>query len=271
MADARSNDRQARWDPGHYLRFADHRTRPGVELIARIPDAPVRSIVDLGCGTGHLTAMLADRFPAADVVGMDSSQEMIEEARRDHPGIDWAVADLTTWEPDAPADIIFSNATLHWLDDHPGLFRRIRSWAAPGGTVAVQMPDNWNAPTHVVPAQVLDEGSWPDVARGALMRDRLAPPGEYRRWLQPADVDLWRTTYHQVLTGSDPVWSWVTGSVLRPVLAALEPEDRARFEDRCRARYREAYPPEPDGTTLLPFSRLFMVARVPGRSGTGRT
>lgn len=255
-----SSEHTARWDPAHYLRFADHRTRPGLELIARIPDADVASIVDLGCGTGHLTAMLAERFPEARVLGVDASEEMIEVARADHPDIDWVVADLSTWAPDVPVDVVYSNATLHWLDDHASLFPRIRSWVAVGGTLAVQMPDNWRAPTHVVPARVLDDGSWPEEARSALMRDRLAAPGDYRRWLQPAEVDLWRTTYHQTLVGADPVWAWVTGSVVRPVLAALAPADRVRFETECRARYREAYPEEPDGTTLLPFSRLFMVA-----------
>ena len=248
------------WNPDQYLRFADHRTRPGIELLSRIPDIDARRIVDLGCGTGHLTAMLQERWPHADVIGIDSSVEMIERADHDHPDMTWIIGDAATWEPDQPVDLIFSNATLHWLDNHESLFSRFRSLVRSGSVIAVQMPDNWNAPTHRVPAEILDEGDWPEAARAALMRDRLSRPEEYARWLQPADVDLWRTTYYQRLTGDDPVWGWVTGSVLRPVLVALDQPDRDRFAESCRARYQEAYPVDSDGTTTLPFSRLFMVA-----------
>ena len=125
------------------------------------------------------------------------------------------------------------------------------------------MPDNWAAPTHRVPAEVLDDGSWPPVARDALLRDRLADPGHYRRWLQPGTVDLWRTTYYQALTGEDPVWAWVTGSVLRPVLDALDPEGGQRFTATCQERYRQAYPADGEGVTILPFSRLFMIVVAP--------
>lgn len=250
------------WDPDRYLRFADFRTRPGLELMVRIPDVQAHTIVDLGCGTGHLTARLAERWPAAAVVGVDSSDEMIDRARLDHPDVEWVVDDIVTWEPGAAVDVLFSNATLHWIDDHASLFPRLRSYLAPGGVMAVQMPDNWHAPTHRVPADILDEGDWPEQARNALMRDRLCGPAAYAGWVQPAEADLWRTTYYQQLTGNDPVWTWVTGSVLRPVLAALEGDERERFETRCRARYAEAYPPNAHGVTTLPFSRLFLVAHA---------
>ena len=251
-----------RWDPTTYLRFADHRTRPGIELIARIPDLDARTVVDLGCGTGHLTAILADRFPGARVVGMDSSADMLARAKSEHRGIEWVCADLADWEPDAPVDLLFSNAALHWLGDHEELIPRLRGWMADGGVAAIQMPDNWREPTHRIPADILDDGTWPAAAAEALMRDRLASPADYRRWLQPATVDLWETTYFQVLTGEDPVWGWVTGSVLRPVLEALDDDERTRFADRCRSAYRDAYPAGSDGTTLLPFRRLFIVAAV---------
>lgn len=249
------------WDPEHYLRFADHRARPGVELMARIHHDEPDLIVDLGCGPGNLTALLAERWPRARVVGIDASPAMIEVARRDHPGVEWIVADVAEWEPEQPVDVLYSNATLHWLDDHATLFPRLRSWLTPpAGVVAIQMPDNWRAPTHRVPAEILDDGSWPPAAVDALLRDRLSAPEDYRRWLQPAAVDQWRTTYFQELTAPDAVWNWVTGSVLRPVLAALGPEDRSRFAARCRQRYAEAYPHDADGNVLLPFSRLFLVA-----------
>lgn len=249
------------WDPDHYLRFADHRARPGVELLARVRHEDPAVVVDLGCGPGNLTALLAQRWPQARVIGVDSSVEMIEAACTDHPDLEWIVADIASWEPDQPIDVLYSNATLHWLDDHAGLFPRLRSWLNPSdGTAAIQMPDNWRAPTHRVPAEVLDDGTWPQAAVDALMRDRLSAPEDYRRWLQPASLDQWRTTYYQELAGPDAVWNWVTGSVLRPVLAALDDHERNRFAAECKQRYAEAYPHDADGNVLLPFSRLFMVA-----------
>lgn len=254
------------WDPDQYLKFVDHRTRPGIELLSRVPDFEPHTIVDLGCGTGNLTRLLQERWPDADIVGIDSSTEMIDRAQRDHPDMRWSVADVASWEPSEPIDLVFSNATPHWLDDHDQLFPRLRSLLSTNGVLAVQMPDNWAAPTHRIPAEVLGDGTWPDAAPSALLRDRLARPAEYARWVQPADVDLWRTTYFQRLSGDDPVWNWVTGSVLRPVLAALDDADRRRFSDLCRERYLEAYPPDGDDFTTLPFSRLFIVAgaRPPG-------
>ncbi|MCL1693443.1 MAG: methyltransferase domain-containing protein [Actinomycetia bacterium] len=255
------NGRTMTWDPNQYLRFADHRSRPGIELLARVPDIDPRTIVDLGCGMGNLTSLLAARWPNARVIGLDSSAEMIDRARSDHPELEWAVASVDDWEPVGSVGLIYSNATLHWLDDHDRLFSRLRSHLSPGGVLAVQMPDNWTASTHRIPGEVLDSGDWPQAARAALIRDRLSRPANYARWLQPADVDLWRTTYFQQLTGDDPVWNWVTGSVLRPVLAALNGDDSGRFAAMCKERYREAYPTNANGTTTLPFSRLFVVAR----------
>lgn len=251
------------WDPGTYLRFADHRLRPGLELMARIPDIDPRSVLDLGCGTGRLTAMLAERWPGANVVGVDSSRDMLERAATESGPIRWIESDIVDHHPPEPVDVIYSNAALHWVDDHATLFRTLRSWLRPGGVLAVQMPDNWSEPTHTIPAAILDDPIWPETARRALLRDRVARPDDYRTWLQPADVDLWETTYHHRLTGDDPILTWVSGSVLAPVVDALDPEARRRFEDACRSGYRTAYPVAWDGATMLRFRRLFMVARVP--------
>ena len=250
------------WDPDVYARFADDRLRPGLELLARVRDEQPSHVLDLGSGPGDLTALLRRRWPVADIVGVDSSSEMLDAARRLDTSITWIDGDLDRWAPDRPADVVFSNATLHWLDHHEALFRRIAEWVAPGGTLAVQMPDNWTEPTHRIPARIIDEPGWPSEARDALMRDRLATAASYRSWLVDSfeALDLWTTTYHHVLTGSDPVLTWVKGSVLRPVLAALTAEDAAMFEDLCRRAYAEAYPPEPDGTTILPFRRFFVIA-----------
>ncbi len=249
------------WDPDRYLLFSDHRTRPGIELVARIPEVHPGNIVDLGSGTGNLTARLSERWPSASVLGIDNSEAMVARARRDHHGVEFVVGDIAGWETESPVDLIFSNATLHWLDDHGALFARLRSYLAPGGVLAVQMPDNWAAPTHQIPAGILDGEEWPESVRAALLRDRLARPENYSDWIQPATVDMWRTTYYQQLTGDDPVWTWMTGSALRPVLAALDASPHLdRFTDICRQKYAAAYPETSQGITPVAFSRFFLVA-----------
>jgi trans-aconitate 2-methyltransferase len=251
------------WDPGIYLRFADHRLRPGFELMARIEHPNPRSVVDLGCGTGELTTALADRWPHAEVCGVDASEEMLARAAARGSRAIWLHSDIRTWEPRQPVDVVFSNAALHWLVDHDALFGRLGALVAPGGVLAVQMPANWDQPTHRVPAIILEEPGWPEQARLALMRDRVATPAHYRAMLRHrfTAIDMWSTTYHQVLTGRDPVLTWVEGSVLRPVLAALEPDARERFRDRCAEEYAAAYPANENGETVLEFTRLFIVAR----------
>lgn len=231
-------------------------------MIARIPDISPKAIYDLGCGTGELTNVLAERWKDARVKGVDSSPEMVEKARESFPHLSWEVADINGWMADTPPGLIYSNATLHWLDDHETLFRRLCSYLTPGGVLAVQMPDNWAEPTHRVPAEILDSGDWPEEVGSSLIRDRLATPSEYASWLSPSTLDMWRTTYFQQLTGEDPVWEWVTGSVLRPVLAHLGGPELAEFEKRCKLMYREAYPENQDGTTTIAFSRLFLVAQA---------
>jgi trans-aconitate 2-methyltransferase len=187
---------------------------------------------------------------------------MLERAAGGGTGIEWVEADVSTWAPESNADLIFSNAALHWLDDHPVLFPRLAGFLTSGGVLAVQMPDNWNAPTHRIPAEILDEGGWPEDAHGALLRDRLSPPGMYATLVGTDQIDIWRTTYFQRLTGADPVWEWVIGSVLRPVLASMRTDDRARFTAECKRRYRDSYPPGADGVTTLAFSRLFLVGQA---------
>ena len=247
------------WDPDVYESYADHRLRPGVELLRRIPSVHPRRVVDLGCGTGRLTAELARRWPEARVEGVDSSEAMLDRAQVGT--VTWVEADIRDWEPDEPVDVIYSNAALHWLDDHPDLFRRLAAHVASGGVFAVQMPGNWDQPSHRIPAAILDSEGFPETARDALLRDRVAGLEEYRRWIGAGfRFDLWTTTYHQVLAGPDPVLRWVMGTVLRPVVEVLTPAERDRFLARCAGRYREAYPPEPDGSTVLPFRRIFIVA-----------
>jgi trans-aconitate 2-methyltransferase len=248
------------WDPGEYLRFTDHRLRPGLELMARIPELDARRVIDLGCGTGALTRALADRWPVATVVGVDASPDMLSRARVEHPALEWIEADIGNFEPDGPVDVVYSNAALHWLDHHETLIPHLRTWLRPGGVLAIQMPNNWAEPTHTIPAAILDTHEWAQAGRSKLPADRLADPRSYAEWAQPAETDLWETIYHHRLTGDDPVLGWVSGSVLRPVLDALGETAAARFADECRREYARAYPPDGHGVTTLAFRRMFLVA-----------
>lgn len=250
------------WSPSQYLLFADHRLRPGLELLARIPDIDPGVVFDLGCGPGNLTREISNRWPKARIVGVDSSPEMIARAAADHPFLEFEHADIETWTPEHEVDLIFSNATLHWLDHHGRLFPRLFDFLRPGGVLAVQMPNNWSAPTHTVPREVLADERWSEEQRHLLPIDRVDDPAEYRRWLIDAaeSIDIWQTTYYQELTGADPVWEWTTGSLLRPVLAALEGDELLTFSESVKTGYRGAYPPDHTGTVLLAFQRLFLIA-----------
>ncbi len=249
------------WDPEVYLAYANERTRPAADLIARIPAIEATSIVDLGCGAGDMAPMLAARFAGARITGVDSSPEMLAKARSAHPGFEWTEGDAAAWSPPAPVDILFSNAALHWLDHHEALFPKLFSFVRPGGALAVQTPDNFAAPSHEIIADVAATGPWADKTRACVRRRPVAAPEKYHRLLAGAatSLDIWRTTYLHALSGDDAVFHWVKGSALRPFIAALG-DDAGAFLDACRARLGAAYPKGPDGATLFPFSRLFMVA-----------
>ena len=251
----------AGWDPDRYEQFVDDRLRPGLDLLARVGHFQPRRAVDLGCGTGRLTMLIAERNPDVEVVGVDASDEMLRRAVAPGSRVRWVRADIASWPFDEPYGLIFSNAALHWLGDHPALFERLAAALPTGGVLAVQMPANWRQPTHTIPSAVLDDSAYADVAH-TLARDRVAEADAYRRWLgESLTVETWTTTYHHVLSGTDPVLDWVMGSVLRPVADALDDDRRADFLAECARRYREAYPPRSDGSTVLPFRRLFIVAR----------
>lgn len=252
----------ALWDPGQYLKFADERTRPARELLARVPLESPGTIYDLGCGPGNSTALLAARWPTAQLVGVDSSTEMLAKARAQRPDIEWCQVDLAAWVPPAPAEVLYSNAALHWLPDHGALFPKLALALAPGGALAVQMPRNFGEPSHVAMAEAAAAGPWRAKAEAAIGRRPLHPVAAYYDWLAPhvRAVDLWETTYLHVLAGDDPVVEWTKGTALRPVLAALDDNERAGFLADYAARLRRAYPKRADGKTLFPFRRLFVVA-----------
>ncbi|MGW3570930.1 trans-aconitate 2-methyltransferase [Streptomyces sp. NPDC000941] len=264
------------WDPRQYLRHAGHRTRPFLDLLARIPDLPSAPgrrprIADLGCGAGNVTVLLFDRWPDAHVTGLDNSAEMLEAARahnapEDGGGLlDFRPADAAHWVPDETFDLIVSNALLQWVPNHPESFPAWIAALRPGGTFAFQVPGNFTAPSHTILADLCDAPHWRD--RLATYGERPAPvldPAAYLERLAAlgCEVDAWETTYIQMLTGTDPVLDWVKGTALRPVLTALQGDPTAR--DAFLAEYadllRKAYPPGPHGTAF-PFRRIFAVAR----------
>lgn len=251
------------WDTNQYLKFDDHRLRPALDLLARVPlDAPAR-VVDLGCGTGSATRMLAERYPEARVSGVDSSPEMLAQAAAEAPNILWQQADLAWWRPDGPPDLLFSNAALHWLEGHETLFPRLFSQLSAGGVLAVQMPRNFAEPSHQAIAATIADGSWRARLEPLWRPEPVHSPEVYHRLVAPeaSDLDLWETVYWQVLEGENPVAEWTKGTWLRPFLAALSLEEARAFEADYRGRVAAAYPRQADGTTLFPFRRLFLVAR----------
>jgi trans-aconitate 2-methyltransferase len=251
------------WDPQQYLKFADHRLRPAIDLLAQIPLELPSVIYDLGCGPGNITRLLAERWPSAQVTGVDSSTEMLEEARKEAPGITFVQADIKQWSPPAPANLLFSNATLQWLGDHPRLLPRLIAQLAPNGALAVQMPHNHDSPSHVLMRAAAQDGPWRARLTGVRSIHPVLAPSDYYGLLAPLarQVDIWETEYLHVLEGDDPVVEWTRGTGLRPYLEALDEPERSGFLADYRSRIAGAYPKQPDGRTLLPFRRLFFIAR----------
>lgn len=252
------------WDPNQYLKFSDHRLRPALDLLAQVPLQAPRGIYDLGCGPGTITRLLAERWPGAGVTGIDSSPDMLAKARAEAPGLAFHQADIAHWSPPAPADLLFSNATLHWLDDHQSLLSRLAACLAPGGVLAIQVPCNRDSPSHRLLEQAAGDGPWrARLAEVRAIYRSVESPDAYYRILAPAvrQVDIWETTYLHVLEGDNPVVEWTKGTALRPYLDALAEPERSAFLAGYAARVAAAYPKQPDGRTLLPFRRLFIVAQ----------
>jgi len=256
----------ADWDPTQYLKFSEPRLRPALELLARVQLDTPAVVYDLGCGTGALTAIMAERWPGALVTGVDDSSVMLEHAAGSAPNARWLSQDIATWAPDRPVDLIFSNAALHWLPDHQRLLQRLIGYLAPGGALAVQMPRNFSAPSHLAIAEAAREGPWRAHLEPLLRENPVAEPRWYLDLLSSlcARVDLWQTEYFQVLSGENPVKEWTKGTWLQPLLAALAEPARTQFEEAYARRVARAYPRRADGTTVLPFLRLFFIgSRAP--------
>jgi trans-aconitate 2-methyltransferase len=276
------------WDPGTYLRFGSERARPFFDLLSRVgADAP-GFVADLGCGPGNLTAALAARWPGARVLGVDSSPEMIEAARAELGApeaeaaeraaaqaaglgtaavpagrLEFRLADIRTWQPEQPVDVITCNAVLQWIPGHRELLTSWVRWLAPRGWLAFQLPGNFDQPSHTILRELAGTPRWRPLLEGVQLNRQAGDPADYLALLAGAgcQVDAWETTYLHVLPGEDAVVDWYRGSGLRPVLSALPPAQAEEFLAGYRDRIRVAYPPAPYGT-VLPFRRVFVVARV---------
>ncbi len=251
------------WDPHQYLKFADHRLRPAIDLLAQIPHDGPRIVYDLGCGPGNITRLLAERWPGAQVVGVDSSAEMLVKARQEVPSLTFFQAGIEQWAPPEPTDVLFTNSTLQWLDDHARLFPRLLAQLAPEGVLAAQMPHNHEEPSHTAMREIAEEGPWRVQLRNIRSIRPVGSPADYYRILAPIarQIDIWETEYLHVLEGDNPVVEWTKGTGLRPYLDALNEPDRGAFLAAYATRIAAAYPKQPDGRTLLPFRRLFMVVQ----------
>lgn len=283
------------WDPAQYLTFAGERSRPFFDLVGRIGASAPRYVVDLGCGPGQLTATLAQRWPGADIEGIDSSAEMIaaagqmlaEVAAASGSGgsgpaaggtqasdgsrgdltsgrLTFRVQDVVDWKPERPVDVIVSNAALQWVPGHMELLPRWTANLADGGWLAFQLPGNFDQPSHAVLRELAGSPRWHEQLAGARLNRQAGEPAEYLDLLARLglSVDAWETTYLHVLAGPDPVTEWYKGTGLRPVLSALGSGDAAAFLAEYGERMRSEYPAAPYGT-VFPFRRVFVVARKP--------
>ena len=250
------------WDPTQYLRYDVERSQPTRDLIAAVGEYNPTDIVDLGCGTGNSTALLASRWPDASLVGIDASPEMLGRASQSGLMATWQHADIAKWKPSQPVDLIFSNATLHWLDHHNTLFPDLIASLSEGGMLAVQMPNNFSQPSHTLIRDIANQPKWINRLNDVVRSSPVAPPETYLEMLEPlvSFVRVWTTTYFHVLAGEHPVAHWTGGATLRPVIEALG-NDAEQFITEYANRLDAAYPIRPDGTTLLPFTRLFILAR----------
>ena len=258
-----------RWDANQYLKFSDHRLRPALELLDRVSLEDPKVIYDLGCGSGQVTSIMAERWTSARVYGLDNSKEMLAEAAAQSAKVSWIEADIRHWQPDEPPDLIYSNATMQWIEDHHRLFPRLVGWLQKGGCLAFQMPLSWDAPSHRLMRETLKNGGPTGGPLGsAELRDAMA-----RKWVKETeayydllvdstrDLDIWETEYLQILEGDDPVLEWVKGTGLRPILNGLAEVESEIFLVEYARRLHAAYPARADGRTLYPFRRLFIIAK----------
>jgi trans-aconitate 2-methyltransferase len=251
------------WSPQQYLKFEDERTRPARDLLQAAGSVKVARAADLGCGPGTSTELIAARFPDAEVTGVDSSEDMIEAARERLPGLRFTLASIEDWNEAGPWDLLYANAALQWVKDHESLLPRLAGKLSQGGCLAIQMPDNLNEPSHAAMRTVAQRAPFAaKLAEASKLRDSLASAGWYYSLLKPysSRVDIWKTTYFHPLAGLDAIVEWVKGSGLRPFLDPLAKSEREIFLAAYKEEIGKSYKPFADGTVILPFPRLFIVA-----------
>ena len=250
------------WDPKRYLAFGDERLRPALDLLGRIPTEDAKHVVDLGCGPGNVTPFLQQRFPDAAILGVDSSADMLTQARAALPASIWLEADIAAWRAEEPVDVIYSNAALHWLPNHPSLFPRLLEQLRPGGCLAVQMPDSNSGHWREALRETAKDGPWAGDLAELLVAGNVLGMETYHEVLaaETQALDIWQTSYLHVLAGEDPVFAWTSGAGARPFLDRLEGEACEAFTAAYKDRLRQAYPATADGQVLFPFTRLFLVA-----------
>lgn len=251
------------WDPKVYLAFGGERTRAAAELVARIDCTSPTSIADLGCGPGNSTGLLAARWSEAVIDGIDNSRAMLREARESAVPARWIEADVSAWTPEAAYEIIYANATLHWVPDHATLLPRLLSCLSPGGVLAFQVPRNFREPSHAIMQELAADRRWAEKLKGVGDWWNVLEPERYYAILEPLceSVDIWETRYLQRLDGENAVYRWVSGTGLRPYADALQGAEREEFLNEYRTRVARAYPRRANGATLFPFQRLFCVAK----------
>lgn len=250
------------WNAHQYLKFEDERTRPPRDLLAQVPLQHPQLIVDLGCGPGNSTELLIERFPQSEVIGLDSSPDMLRKARERLPQCKFVGADVATWTPGERTDLLFANAALQWVPDHLRVLRRLLEALPVGGVLAVQMPDNSNEPANVLQRQVAGRGPWAAKLAAAVPRGDVSPPDAYYDLLKPvcARIDVWHSIYNHVMATPQAIVEWFKGSSLQPYLSLLDTSQREQFLAAYTEEITGAYKPRVDGKVLLKFPRLFIVA-----------
>lgn len=251
------------WDPGGYMRFGDERTRPSIDLASRIAVESPSSVIDLGCGPGNSTRALQQRWPSAHVTGLDSSAQMIDTARQEHPDGEWVLSAIEEWRPAAAVDIVFSNAALQWLPGHGPLVERLFGHVSPGGALAFQIPSADYALVRTLIHEIALDGPWAPRMAGPLGALTMEPPSFYYDHLAPAAraLDIWETEYFHVMDSPSAIVDWIASTGLRPFLDVLEPDGESdRFVARLRERVSQSFPARTDGRVLFPFKRTFVIA-----------
>ena len=258
------------WSAAQYLKFEAERTRPARDLLAQVPVAAARRVVDIGCGPGNSTELLVKRWPQAEISGFDTSPDMIAKARARLPDVRFELADVQGWAPVEPVDVIFANAVFQWLPQHQAVLRRLMGALVPGGALAVQMPDNLSEPSHRLMSETAAEMPFVEKMRDAV-RAPLPAVASYYDLLKPlsARVDIWHTHFYHPLADAPAIVEWVSSTGLKPFLDPLDAKERKLFLDCYTARIAQAYRPAGDGKVLLRYPRLFLVAVRDGRGPDG--